>query len=143
MKILWQSAVKRKKLTICALTQRNQDSRGTFQVCAVWYPPIEATTRRHSTPPFVATIRRDSRPIEATTIPLGRGVRLDPRGGWGCHAVAGLYFLSFHELPPFHTSLSKLWPTNLSTVVQILQTHLQSHRLWTPGSTQNPLICRI
>ena len=82
------------KLTICALTQRSQDTRGTFHVSALLCPPfaphrnhhwtpLAAAIRRHSspfaairrrlssrdsTPPFVATIQRQPTPFEATTI---------------------------------------------------------------------------
>ena len=88
-----------------------------FQVSAVLCPPIEATMRRHSF-----------------------------HGGWGCHTVTSTRSRSTFSLFSRTAAIapdSEQIVANLSTVVQILQTHLHSHRLWIPRSTQCPPICRF
>ena len=95
------------KLTICALTQRSQDTRGTFHVSPLLCPPF-APHRSHHWTPLVATIRRHSPPFVAKRLDSSiRGhhstpadafrrhhqfvavrVRLFSGRGWGCHSVS-------------------------------------------------------
>ena len=130
-------------LTICALTQRNQDTRGTSNSApSCVSTPLVATIRsHHSSPPFVAT-RPHSKPFGA--IRCQHSSPLDANrshhrttsspGALGPPWRPRLSHCDFKTVTL--TRDSEQLVARLSTVAQIRSTHLHCHRLWISRSTQ-------